>query len=143
MTACSRCGYDPDVKVTASWSFLIQRDPPTMNERIFNAGNSRWRYRKERDLWASEFMVARGNTRIPKARANERRRVTLERVYNGRMQERDRDNLIGGMKPIVDALVMQGLILGDSPDLAEIHYNQVREPGTMSRGLRVTIEALA
>jgi hypothetical protein len=140
---CARCHYDPDQRVTASWSFLICRDPPSLNQRIFNAGNSRWRYQKERDTWATELMVARGNGRIPKAKAGSRRRVTLERIYGGRMQERDLDNLVGGMKPIVDALVLQGFIVGDTAKDVELHYGQIREDGTAARGLRVLIEETA
>lgn len=147
MTACVKCGHDPDRAVTASWSFLIRRDPPSLNERIFNAGNSRWRYKKERDVWSAEIMVARGNGRIPvvyrPSSPHVIRRVTLERIYGGRMQERDRDNLVGGMKPIVDALVLQRLIVDDSPAHTELHYGQIREQGTAARGLRVLIEDLA
>lgn len=144
MTACQRCGFDPTAAVTASWVFMIERDPPSLNARIHNSGASRWQYRAERDVWSGELMVARVNHRITPARR--RRRVTLERVYGGRQKERDRDNLVGGMKAVVDALVLQGLLVDDTPAHAELHYGQLaigRVPPPGMRGLRVTIEDLA
>ena len=95
-------------------------------------------------MWSGELMVARMNHKIWPARG--RRRITLERIYSGRQQERDRDNLVGGMKAVVDALVLQGLLVDDTPAHAELHYGQAsvgREPPAAMRGLRVTIEDLA
>ena len=43
--ACSRCGYDASARVSATWTFTIERDPPSLNARIHNAGASRWKYR--------------------------------------------------------------------------------------------------
>lgn len=140
MTACQRCGFDPTAAVAARWTFMIERDPPSLNARIHNSGASRWKYRAERDVWSGEVMVARVNHRITEARG--RRRVTLERVYGGRQKERDRDNLVGGMKAVVDALVLQGLLVDDTPAHVELHYGQMQWPAGQ-RGLRVTIEDLA
>ncbi len=137
MTACIKCAHDPDVLVTASWSFEIDRDPPSLNARLFN-GPRGWVYRKERDLWCIELRAVRLLQRIPKATS--KRRATLTRCYTGRQQRRDRDNLIGGMKSIVDALVLEQLIRGDGEDDAEIHYGQER---CRPPGLLVLLEELA
>lgn len=162
--ACPRCGYDPSAAVRAAWSFVVERDPPTLNARIVNAGDSRFRYAKERDLWVMEFRVQRVNHRIPRAdqmrfapgptphtmTSPPRRRVTLRRVWGGRQRERDKDNLIGGMKVVVDAMVLEGLLADDSAARAEIHYEQIKHGSDaghqdwVSRvGLHVIIEDLA
>ncbi len=135
LPACTQCGYDPGAKISASWSFLIERDPPSLNARLFNAGARPWAYRRERDAWCWEFRAVRLLQRIPVARR--RRRVTLTRVIAGRQQQRDRDNLIGGLKASVDALVLEKLIAGDDLENAEIHYQEER--GKPS-GLRVLLE---
>lgn len=139
MTACARCGFDPLARVFASWTMLIDMDPPSLNDRIVNAGAQRWRYKKERDAWHWAVKAARLNYQVPLA-TKLRRRVTLERLYNGRMRERDHDNLAGGMKPIVDALVLERIIAGDDPKSVEIHYAQTKGP---LRGLRILVEDLA
>lgn len=138
MTACSRCGFDPFAKVLGKWVMLIDRDPPSLNDRLVNVGPHRWKYKKERDAWHWLVKAARLNFNVPVATAL-RRRVTLERLFNGRQRERDLDNLSGGMKPIVDALVLERLIAGDDPKSVEIHYKQTKGP---LRGLVITIEQL-
>ncbi len=138
MTACSRCGFDPEAVVAATWSFLVDRDPPSLNTRLFNAGAARWRYSKERDAWVWEFRNQRLLAKIPKATGL--RRVTFTRVYGGRQQERDVDNLTGGGKVVVDALVLEQLIQDDSPRSAEIHWKQERGGPV---GLHVLLEEIA
>lgn len=138
MTACIKCGHDPDAPIARRWEFLIDRDPPSLNDHVFNVGSSRWKYTKERDAWGWEFRAVVLMQRIPKA--DTRRRVTLTRIYGGRQQERDRDNLAGGMKPVVDAMVLEQLIQDDSSGSAELHYAQ--RPGS-PRGLHVLIEEFA
>jgi hypothetical protein len=137
VTACPRCSFDPEAGVSASWSFHVDRDPPSLNARLFN-GPRGWIYRKERDLWCWEIRTARLLQAIPKAKR--KRRITLTRQYTGRQQLRDKDNLAGGMKACVDALVLEGVITGDDNLSAEIHYDQVR---TTPAGLVVLIEELA
>lgn len=137
MTACLKCGYSPDAVVTASWSFHIDRDPPSLNTRLFNAGTRRWAYKRERDTWCMEIRAIRLLQRITKATT--KRRVTLTRNYAGQQKERDADNLGGGMKCIVDALVLEGLLRDDNTASAEIHYGQTR---TTPKGLVVLIEEL-
>lgn len=137
MTACPKCGFDADATVLSSWLMLIERDPKSMNDRVVNAGVSRYTYKRERTAWAWAIRAARLAWKVPNAKG--RRRLTLTRLFNGRQREWDRDNLVGGMKVIVDALVREGLLVGDDPASAEIHYDQ--QPGL--GGLKVQIEELA
>jgi hypothetical protein len=134
---CLKCGFDPGAAVTASWTFVIERDPPSLNARIFNAGPRRWAYAKEREAWYVEFVNARNTLRIPHAET--KRRVTLTRMFDGRQKQRDIDNLWGGGKSCVDAMVLAQILVSDAPDFAEVHWMQER--GTS--GLRVLLEELA
>jgi len=138
VSACCKCGHDPLAAVGASWSLFIAKDPPSLNARLHNAGASRWKYAKERGVWG--WLIRQARLATAATRATGKRRVTLTRVYAGRQKERDLDNAVGGGKPIVDALVREGLLIDDAPAWAEIHHAQVRgEPA----GLRIDIEELA
>ena len=44
----------------------------------------------------------------------------------GREQERDYVNLVGGCKLVVDALVLEGLLVDDKPALLDDRYLQER-----------------
>lgn len=150
MTTCTKCNHDPDAVIGASWTFFIERDPPSLNSRLSNHRGG-WAYREDRDAWDTEFMaIARGwsapfTAPLP-ARTEVlfggtgKRRVTLTRHYHGRQQRRDRDNLAGGMKACVDAMVKSGLLVDDSEEFAEVHYAQIRSRPT---GLHVLIEELS
>lgn len=139
MTACPRCKFDPDAEVLASWSFHVPRDLQSMNRHVVNDRGG-WRYRKERDGWHSDFHAMRVVHRIPPATSVSRRRVTIVRVYNGRQQEMDHANLVGGAKACVDALKLAGLIFDDKAQWLEDHYQQERGA---ERGTRVVIEEVA
>jgi Holliday junction resolvase RusA-like endonuclease len=138
VSACCKCGHDPLAVVGGRWELHIAKDPPSLNDRLHNAGASRWRYAKERAAWA--WLIRQARLVSSATRATGKRRVTLTRVYAGRQKERDADNLAGGMKAIVDALVREGLLIDDAPRFAEIHHAQVRGEPT---GLRIEIEELA
>lgn len=138
MTACAKCGHDPSALVDHRWTFFVARRVPSLNDRVFNAGVTRFAYAKERNAWSWEFRAARLGNLIPKA--TKRRRATIVRIFAGRERERDRDNLAGGMKACVDAMVREGLLVDDTTNAAEIHYQQRR--GEVS-GVLFTLEELA
>lgn len=135
MTACLKCGHDPAAVVAASWSFDIPREIGTVNTHAVN-GRFGWKYRRDRDGWADDFMAIRVLRRIPVAQR--KRRVTLTRLYNGRQQEMDARNM--DFKACVDAMKIAGLLVDDNPAMLEDHYQQERSP---TRGVRVLVEELA
>lgn len=142
MTACARCGHDPDAKVLASWSFFVDKEVGSLNAHRVNAG-SRWQqaaYRRERDEWTRWMQVGKANNAIPSATS--KRRVRLVRQYTGRQRAYDVDNLIGGAKACVDAMVRAGLLAGDTRELAEIEYDQKRGGPNERSGLWVFVEEL-
>lgn len=122
---CVKCGFNPEAIVAREWSFFIERRPPSLNDRLSNTGPRAYMYRRERDAWCWLFRAMRLEHRIPGAM--QRRRVTLTRLYCGREKERDRDNLIGGQKTCVDAMVSERLLMNDTSAAAEIFYAQRRE----------------
>lgn len=126
MTACVKCGHDPDAVVTARWVLVLDKRLTSANLHTVNAGASRWRYAKERDEWQEWVRLRRVNERVTTARPSGKRRVTIERQYAGRCQEMDRDNLTAGAKPLVDALIREQVAFDDNPAWLELHVTQVR-----------------
>jgi Holliday junction resolvase RusA-like endonuclease len=56
--------------------------------------------------------------------ATSKRRVILTRIYANAVYRRDQDNLVGGMKPVIDAMRRQKLLVDDTPDDIEAYYRQ-------------------
>lgn len=135
---CPKCGHDPRAVVTASWTLEIPRRVHSLNKRAINdRGAAGAKYRKQREGWAWDLRVLRVDQRIPHAVGM--RRATLTRLYSGREQAFDQDNLTGGMKLVVDAMVREGLLVDDKPAVAEIHHLQVRAGQS---GLLILLEEL-
>lgn len=148
---CVKCGYDPAAVVVAAYSFMIERDPPSLNARVSNTIISNHKYKRERDMWCLELRRMRLLFKVPYAIAREsnwpaiagQRRVTITREYGGKQRERDKDNLAGGMKPLIDAMVIENLLADDAPAHAEIHYQQRKIDKAQRAGLLFQIEILA
>jgi hypothetical protein len=136
---CSLCGGRPYAKVAASWTFRIDRDAPSQNVMGNNRGGGRWAYAKERKAWEAALAGPFKALRIGVAK--EKRRVTITRCYSGQQKVRDMGNLVGGLKPAVDAMVLVGMLMVDSPDWCEIYYHQ-RRVEKAERGTIITIEEL-
>lgn len=136
---CPVCGHDPKAKILATWRFAVARKPPSLNDRIVNSGFTARKYREERQAWGWEFRAARLDQRIALANTR-RRRLSIARVFAGRERAWDPDNFIGGAKLIVDALVLEGLLLDDDRQHTEIQY--IQKPGPDSR-VEFVIQELA
>jgi hypothetical protein len=145
VSACAKCGHDPDAEIAGWWEFVVEREVKSLNRSVSNRGGkgpAYWaahrRYRDELAAWCTWFLVAARNHGIPKATT--KRRLTLTRVYGKGQRDDARENLAGGCKVAVDAMVRQGLLVDDRPSCAEIHYAQERGPVV---GIRVLLEELA
>lgn len=136
MTACTACGFDQAATVTARWSFFVPLDSKSMNDRLSNAGSSRWAYKADRNRWIKAICLS---TSLALRSAEKFRRVTITRCYFGRQQLREYDNLVGGMKG-VDALVTTGVLVDDSAKFAQIIYKQER---CSPIGLQFEVEELS
>jgi hypothetical protein len=125
--------------VLASWTIAIPISVKSMNDRAVNVRGWRGRnYKRERDAWQWALKVCRINERI--AISHSKRRVSITRVYSGSEREMDRANMIGGCKMVLDAMVREGIITGDSPRWLQDNYAQFR--GEKSSTV-ITIEELA
>lgn len=138
MSACVRCGHNPEAVVTARWSKAFDREIKSLNESSTNKGAYRWQYKRDRDAWSWLLRAWHLEARIPIA--TRLRRVTITRSYTGRQREFDEGNFVGGCKGLVDALVRERLLVDDTRALAEIHYVQVKS--TVS-ATEIVIEELA
>lgn len=127
MSACPYCGADPAAPVRARWRISLPLEPPSQNEiSSANRGSvtQRRAYRRFRDGYALLLNAWKHRDQIPAPQG--KRRVIFERVYSGRGKPRDKGNLIGGMKPLLDALVIAGLLVDDDEAHVEDHYRQRR-----------------
>jgi hypothetical protein len=138
---CVKCGFDPEAIVLASWTFTLEIEAESLNAHRVNAGSNaaRARYRKARNDWGWLVKRAKQEHRIPMATGM--RRLTLTRIYESGQRRLDKDNLVGGFKPLLDEIRSKdfGLIRDDSPVWSEIHYLQ--EPGD-EPAVRVLLEDL-
>ena len=100
---------------------VIPRRPPSQND--FTGKGTRWAYHAIRSLWEEEVAALAK----PWMRAEGPRTVTVLRVYGGRERTFDWANGIGGLKPVIDALVTAGLLEDDDlVHLPKLDYEQVK-----------------
>jgi hypothetical protein len=113
--------------VRASWSFTIPIAMPSANA-MHRRGFNHHVYRRLRD---DILMLVQAYGRgVPAATGP--RKVTLTRLIGKNGKLYDADNLVAGCKPLVDVLVMRGLLQGDAPHQVVVEYQQERsgEHGT-------------
>jgi Holliday junction resolvase RusA-like endonuclease len=131
-----------------TWTFEVTHRVPNANDRVVNRSSRNKamkrafavmgaKYRKQRGEWTLLVRNAMQLKAVPKA--TQPRRVTIIRLYSGREREWDYGNLVGGCKPVLDAMKAAGLIVDDSPKWSEQIYKQER--GAES-GLRVEVTDL-
>lgn len=110
-----------------------------MNAHIsnFGSGGHRATYRKIRIAWRDDIGSCMLLFKVPKAKVA--RQLILTRVLTGLERIWDYDNLVGGMKPVLDACKLAGLIIDDSHAWLQCEYRQQKgEAGAVS-GLRFEI----
>lgn len=118
-----------DLSETPLWTvrFILPLEPPSQNQVSHNGKD--WRKRKEyqrfRDHYIELFIAAKAKHNIPEAKGL--RYAIFTRLYSGRGQVRDYGNLVGGMKPLLDAMHHEDvrLLRDDSPDLVRDFYHQM------------------
>jgi hypothetical protein len=137
MTACRLCLGDPDRLIVARWEMLVPL-PARSQNRIGNSGGRRFQYAKIRDDFELAVLALSRALRIP--RATKCRRVTFTRLYAKGGQLFDRGNLIGGLKPLLDALVRRDLLIDDSEKWVEDYYAQQLSDDPRRVGVLVVLE---
>lgn len=85
---------------------------------------------EDQKRWRWLVRAARLNARVHLEKPLLKARVTITR-HGKRIL--DRDNLYGGVKGLVDILVKEGLIAGDTPDhiQLEVHQHVTKNPRTV------------
>lgn len=130
---------------------LVLRIPwatPSLNE-IVNRRN-RWAYRLTKTRWMRRIADAYCEEKAARGRGPEiwlkppkcRVRVTVER-FTRQENALDADNLLGGLKPILDALRLQSLIDEDRAAAIELIARQPKNPhATPPMWTQITLERL-
>lgn len=154
------------------WTIEILRPVPSGNDRFVNGHDraSMARYRKLRNSWAVDLTNAamsiglrRLSWRNQSTDPGTKRMMVLTRIMGPRLRAYDFDDLVGGCKPIIDAMKPPkparvttfktgprkgkakvlpavhgaGLIIDDSPKWLTVEYRQERGPVT---GCRIELE---
>lgn len=129
-----------------TWTLIIDTRPPNLNDHLVNrsGGHSAafkrayaataGRYRRVRDQWTLLIRNQMQWASCPNATGA--RRVVYTRIMGTREREWEFDNLVGGGKPVFDAMKRAGLIVDDSVKLCMREYAQER--GAKS-GLRLEV----
>ena len=115
---CPLCGGLPGAPVRMRWELNIPVEPPSQNTiatkgpTVFGRA-ARFQYKKIREAYVAALRILMmAHPRTPPATGH--RRVRFTRLYSGRGRRRDKANMIGGMKTLVDAMVIVGLIRDDT-----------------------------
>lgn len=157
------------------WIIDIPRPVPSANSRYVNGRDpvSRALYRKLRNAWAVDLRITALQAGMSRAfvTATHRpaRRIVLTRIMGPRQRAYDYDGLVGGCKPIIDAMkpdqparfgtIKTGpnkgkekftrpvfgaaLIVDDSPAWVVVEYRQEKGPTTGCRIQLEDVESLA
>lgn len=139
---CVKCGYDPLRRVVSQQEVTIRFVWKSGNVINSTGARSHWAYNKYKQAFEKVFK----SHLLSLTKATGFRRITLTRVYGlgpkgGRCYDFDRDNLAQGAKPICDILKKYAIIIDDSPEWAEIHYQQEASKDGKSY-IRILIEEL-
>lgn len=102
-------------------NLIIEQEAVSQNDKIFgtNQGASRHLYKKYRDRLEATLQKLSGPSI-----EEERTAWLFRRNWGKGKRQFDQANLIGGFKPLIDAMIKVGLIADDSPDLFKGYYKQ-------------------
>ena len=129
------CGWDPAAPVVAEWDLLLPLHLPSPNLRVVNQGSSRWQYAKIRDDCRTALSIERRRHKVSPATG--RRAVLITRYFGGRERLMDRVNWSSACKPLLDAMVLEKLLLDDSIEMVSDFYRQVRHAQLRGVGVRI------
>lgn len=98
--------------------FSVKLAPMTINHV---PGHWSWK-KRERERWQWHFAEPKAQAVNFVFYAKQKRRVTVQVFWAKPGRLPDRDNLVAGLKPVVDALVKMGFLYDDSPTWVDIEY---------------------
>lgn len=121
-----------------AFTFTIPELTPSNNKLV--KGRTHWTvYRKMKEDWFYLLKLATQDLEIPPAESMERRRISVE---SRRVSLLDEDNLAGGMKILLDAMVAAGYLFDDGPKFLERDRPvqvQVRKKRDEATVIRLTV----
>lgn len=98
----------------------IPRIPPSPNNLL----GAHWRHRaKNSELWRQEVWLALYQSKAVPPAPYPRAQVSIDRRSRGQL---DPDNLVGSVKPVIDALRYAKVLLDDSPAHLELKVTQTQ-----------------
>lgn len=121
------------------WVIDVPLETPSLNvwQRMHWAARSRLKKRWRDSVWAAWWNANARHEYPPRDRG--RRRVT---IYSRRFSKvRDFDRFIGGLVPLMDALVRAGAIVDDSDEWCE-HGDHAQVVDRKNRGTRIVVEEM-
>lgn len=119
---CQMCEFDPGKVYIKHFFRALDLSLPSKNQFIGNGkANIGWKYRKIRQ----EFLEALDKPGC-KAADNFRYIGVITRYYGERKRPYDLENLVGGCKPLIDALKHHNIIPDDNPAVWVGYYKQER-----------------
>jgi hypothetical protein len=110
--------------------------PRSGNTYLRLHGVARWREKR-----ALGWLVVAAGSRIKKHQRKARARLLC--IVVSTSKARDFDNLVAGLKPIVDCVVQDGWLVDDSPTWVDWQMpQQLRPSGALKPGMYIRIEYL-
>ena len=123
----------PKAAQTTAWTFPVIMEGGASGRKIpsqnLYKSNDHWVYAKEAKAWKDHLYQALYEALVLGARFSWSK-WSLTRFYDGREREFDHGNLVGGAKPIPDALKHHDVIVDDKPSCFKMEYYQVKGPGS-------------
>lgn len=136
---CFYCNWDSDAKVIWSADLVLPLAWPSQNELGANTrSGAGFKYRKIRAKF--EGCLRKFMKQVPKATGF--RRAHLVRAWGPRCRAFDYGNLVGGGKPLIDAMVSLHYLLDDRPSLFQASYHQ-QSSGTDTNLIFIRLEEIA
>ncbi len=123
---CPVCDYDPEAQVNLT--DIIVLDCSLLSQNALGSNTrGRSKYRGIRNKYVT--LLTKAGTVLPEATT--KRRVHITREYGQRKRAYDYGNLVGGCKPLLDAMSRVGLIVDDRPSmLADYYFQKKSSDGT-------------
>ncbi len=93
--------------------------------------------------WHYEILLSKSKAKIVGQPKFERVALRIDRNYCGRIKEMDRDNCVSSMKPVIDALITNGIIKDDNPAcVTKLEVNQFKIRNKSGIGLSIRIDVV-
>lgn len=120
MTICPKCDWDPDVAYKVVFEHTFTDALLSVNKLKGNYRGARFAYKKYKQRWIDSFLSERSTLAIKGAFY----RGFITRLYVKPCRPLDLENLVGGCKPLVDALKKADIIPEDNPKVWRGYYFQ-------------------